>query len=136
MKDVSQSVVIHGIVVIPSMIPTIKCTSLFLLCWLTFALGQDHHTILHQASRMLYSSSVEIEKGGGIPLISLFLPLVTFFVSYTTVISVFLLSRFQDCLGALVACVVELLKGFLTDMLVLLDASTSLMKLVICKFSK
>ena len=47
MKDVSQSIAIHGVMVTPFVIPTVKCTSLFLLCWLTFALRQDHHTILH-----------------------------------------------------------------------------------------
>ena len=84
---------------------------------------------------MLNGSSVETEKGGGIPLISLFLPLVTFFVSSTIATSVFLLSHFQDFLVALVACKVELLDGFLANMLILPDASTSLVKLRICKFS-
>ena len=85
---------------------------------------------------MLYSSFAETEKGGGILLFSLFLPLVTFFVFSTTSSSIFLLSRFQDCLGALVVYEVELLEGFLTNTLVLLEASTSLVKLRIYKFSK
>ena len=84
---------------------------------------------------MLYSSFVETEKGGGILFLSFFLPLVAFFGSSTIATSAFLLFRFQGYLGALVVCEVELLEDFLTDMLVLLDASTNLVKLGICKFS-
>ena len=66
---------------------------------------------------------------------SLFLPLVTFVFS-TTASSIFLLAHFQNCIGALVVYEVEHLEGFLTNMLVLLEASTSLVKLRIYKFSK
>ena len=85
---------------------------------------------------MLYSSFAEIEKRGR-NITSLSLPTgVAFFGSSTTATSTFLLSRFQGFLGALVVCEVEPLEGFLTDMLVLLDASISLVKLGIYKFSK
>ena len=70
------------------------------------------------------------------PFLFLFLPLVAFFGSFTTVISTFLLSCFQGFLGALRVYEVKPLVGFLTDMLVLLDASTSLVKYGICRFSK
>ena len=46
MKYISQRVAIHGVVVTP-VIPTVKCTSLFLLCCLMFVLRQYHHAILH-----------------------------------------------------------------------------------------
>lgn len=85
---------------------------------------------------MLYSSSVEIEKGGKTQHISLFLPLVAFFGSSTITTSTFLLSRFQGCLGALAVYEVKPLEGFLTNILVVLDASTNLVKLEIYKFSK
>ena len=85
---------------------------------------------------MLYNSSTDTEKGEGVPLLSLFLPLVAFFVSSTTATSLFLLSHFQDYLKASVVCEVKHLEGLLTDMLVLLANSTSLVKLGICKFFK
>ena len=47
MEYVSQSIIVHGTVITPSVILTVKHTSLFLLCWLMFALRQDHHAILH-----------------------------------------------------------------------------------------
>lgn len=47
MKYVSEGIAVHGVVVTPSMIPTVKRTLLFLLCWLMFALRQYHHAILH-----------------------------------------------------------------------------------------
>ena len=79
-----------------------------------------------QASKMPYNSSTEIEKGGGIPLLYLLLPLVAFFSSSTIAASTFLLSCFKGFLGALVICEVKPLEGFLTDMLVLLNASITL----------
>lgn len=85
---------------------------------------------------MLYSSSIETKKGGGIPLLSLFFSLAAFFGFSTTTTSTFLLSHFQGCFGALVVYEVEPLEGFLTDILVLRNASTNLMKLEIYKFSK
>ena len=84
---------------------------------------------------MLYNSSIETKKGGGIPLLSFILPLMAFFGFSTIATSVFLLSYFQGCLGAFMVCEVELLEAFLIDILVLLNASTNLEKLVICKFS-
>ena len=76
------------------------------------------------------------KKGGVMPLPSLFLPLVAFFGSFTIAISTFLLSCFQGFLGALGICEVKPLVGFLTEMLVLLDASTNLVKYGICRFSR
>nr|POF19377.1 hypothetical protein CFP56_57181 [Quercus suber] len=70
------------------------------------------------------------------PLLSLSLPLAAFFGSSATVTSTFLPSLLQGCLGAFAVCEVETLENFLTDVLVLLDASTSLVKLEICKFSR
>ena len=98
--------------------------------------GKTSTASFTQASRMLYSSFAKTEKGGGILLFSLFLPLVTFFVFSTIASSIFLLAHFQNCLGALVVYEVERLEGFLTNMLVLLEASTSIVKLRIYKFSK
>ena len=68
--------------------------------------------------------------------LSLFLPLVAFFGTSTTATSTFLLSCFQGCLEALVVCEIEPMEGFFTNMLILLDASTSLVKLKIYRFFK
>ena len=85
---------------------------------------------------MMYSSSTDTEKEGGMLLLSFFLPLALFYTSSTTAASIFLHSHFQGGLEALVVCEVELLEGFLTDTVVLLGDFTSLVKLGICKFSK
>ena len=69
------------------------------------------------------------------PLLSLFLPFAAFFGSSTTATSTFLLSCFQGCIGVLVAYKVEPLDGFFIGMLVLLYASTSLVKLETYKVS-
>jgi len=116
-------------------IPTLKLTSASSSVGLCLQASKTTTRSLIHVSRMLYSFSANKEKEGGIPLLSLFLLYIAFFVSSTIVAFIFLLSHFQHYLETLATCEVKPLEGFLIDILVLLANSASLVKLGIYKFS-
>ena len=131
MKNIPQSIAIHSMMVTSPVVPTIKWILLFLFyssCLHSSSVTTPSFT---QAFRMLYNSSVDTVKGGGIPPFSLLFPLSTFLGSSATTTSSFLFSLLHSCQGTLIACEVEPFDGFLTDILVLLAVFTSLVKLEI-----
>ena len=131
MEDVPQSITIHGMVITSPVIPTIKWTCFSSFVGSCLHLGDTTTPSFNQASRMLYNSSVDMVKGGGILPLYLFFPLTTFLGSFATATSTFLFSLLHSCLGVPIACEVEPFECFLTNILVLLAAFISLVKLEI-----